>query len=136
MYSALPKLGVFQNVWNEAFLLLYYSACKRATAMVFKYGEIENISPFVLNTKRPLRDIWLLRYLVSNIINIWKTWKSVFFWKFTKLFCLYLSNQISFKGRFVLKMNGRILQATKMLYFENKEKTSNFWPAAHTLGGA
>ena len=29
----------FQNVQNTAFLLLYYSACKKATAMVFIWGD-------------------------------------------------------------------------------------------------
>ena len=47
----------FQNCQNTDFLLLYYSACKKATVMV-----IEDILPVILNTKRPLIDIWLLRY--------------------------------------------------------------------------
>ena len=31
---------LFQNCLNTAFLLLYYSACKKATAMVFIWGDI------------------------------------------------------------------------------------------------
>ena len=34
------------------------------------------------------------------------------FWKHPKLFCLYLSNQISLRGRFVFKTNGRISSIT------------------------
>ena len=35
---------------------------KKATAIVFIWGNIEDILPFVLNKKRPLSDIWLLSY--------------------------------------------------------------------------
>ena len=52
----------FLECSKYSFLLLYYSAGKKATAMVFIYEVIEDILPFVLNTKRPLSDIWLLRY--------------------------------------------------------------------------
>ena len=31
----------FSNLWNSSFLLLYYSACKKATAMVFIWGDRE-----------------------------------------------------------------------------------------------
>ena len=35
-----PKVGVFlSNSWNSTFLLLYYSAHKKATAMVFIWGD-------------------------------------------------------------------------------------------------
>ena len=34
--------------------------------MVFIYEVIEDILPFVLNTKRPLSDIWLLSYEQNN----------------------------------------------------------------------
>jgi len=36
----MPKVGCFfQNFQNTAFLLLYYLACKEATAMAFIRGE-------------------------------------------------------------------------------------------------
>ena len=35
-----------------------------------------------------------------------------FFWKHTKLFCLYLSNRISLRGVFIFKTNGRISSIT------------------------
>ena len=52
-----PNLDVFQNFQNTAFLLLSYAACIKATTMV-----MEGILAFILNTKRPLSNIWLLRY--------------------------------------------------------------------------
>ena len=53
--------GIFQNFQNTVFLLLYYSARKKLQQSSL-YEVIENILPFVLNTKRPLRDNWLLSY--------------------------------------------------------------------------
>ena len=52
----------FQNGQNTAFLLLYYSAFKKKLQQWSLYEVIEEILPFVLNTKRPLSDIWLLTY--------------------------------------------------------------------------
>ena len=58
----MPKVGCFfQNAQKTAF-------CSFITQLVKKlqqwslYEGIEDILPFVLNTKRPLSDIWLLRY--------------------------------------------------------------------------
>ena len=100
------------------------------------YEVIEGILPFDLNTKPPLSDIWLLRYKQNNFGCFWKKLKVRFFLKHPKLFCLYLGNQISLRGRFVFKTNSRIssitsyknhcccfftswvIMATKMLYFE------------------
>ena len=42
----------------------------------------------------------------------WKKLNSEFFWKHPKLICLYLNNQISLRGRFVFKTNGRISSIT------------------------
>ena len=75
----------------------------------------------------------------------------IFFLKRPKLFCLYLSNQISLRGRFVFKTNGRISSitsykdhccsfftswidtATEMLNFIKSEKTPNFGRMVRTL---
>ena len=48
----------FQNVQNTAFWLLYYSASKKATAMVFIWGE-RGYPAARFDTKRALSDIWL-----------------------------------------------------------------------------
>ena len=74
-----------------------------------------------------------------------------FFKKHPKLFCSQLGNQISLRGRFVFKTNGRIFSITsyknnccsfftslvikpsKKLYFGNFEKTPNFGRMVRTL---
>ena len=48
----------------------------------------------------------------EQLLFWWKNWNSEFFSKTPKLFCLYLSNQISLRGRFVFKTNGRISSIT------------------------
>ena len=53
-------LCLFQNVQNTDFLLLYYSACKKATEVVFIWVG-RGYPADCLNTKWPLSDIWLLR---------------------------------------------------------------------------
>ena len=66
------------------------------------YEVIEDILPFVLNTKRPLSNI------IKTVLGVFKEIQKVnFFEKHPKLFCLYLSNQILLRGRFVFKTNGR-----------------------------
>ena len=42
----------------------------------------------------------------------WTNWSSEFFQKHPKVFCIYLSNQISLRGRFVLKTNSMISSIT------------------------
>ena len=42
--------------------------------------------------------------------------KHVFLWIYPLLFCLYLSNQISLRGLFVFKMNGRVSTITSCKY--------------------
>ena len=67
--------------------------------------------PFVLNTKWPLRKIWLLRYLVNNFINFQKIEINGIFAKITKVF-LFISKQPNIPQRpFVFKTNGRISSA-------------------------
>ena len=53
---------LYQNCQNATF-----SACKKATATGLEV--IEDILLFILNTKWPLRDILLLRYLVNNQLD-------------------------------------------------------------------
>ena len=43
------------------------------------YEVIKDILSFDLNTKRPLRDIWLLSYKHINFGCFWKKFKSLFF---------------------------------------------------------
>ena len=73
----------FQNFQNTVFLLLYYSASKKATALVFN-EVIEDILPFVLNTKRSLSEIWLLRYKKNSFGCFQKNSEFQFFLKTPK----------------------------------------------------
>ena len=59
-------------------------------------------------------------YLKSQIWN--KTWISEFFRKHQKLFWLYLSNQISLRGRFVFERNGRIWRPIMLLLYKLSKK--------------
>ena len=99
-------LVFFQNCQNTAFLLFYYSACKKATLMVFMWYE-RGCPAVRFEYKTPSE-----RYLVAEL------WAKQFwvlsecFQKHPKLFCLYLSNQISLRGCFVFRTNGRISSIT------------------------
>ena len=76
MLTVRSKLGASQNFHNTGVFLLYRhtgsdvmlrSATKKLLQW-FLYELIENIILFILNTKRPLRDFFLLRYLINNFI--------------------------------------------------------------------
>ena len=58
-----PKLGVFSILSKYSFLvaLLLILLVKKLRQWSL-YEVIEDILPFVLNTKRPLSNIWLLSY--------------------------------------------------------------------------
>ena len=72
------------------------------------YGVIEDIPPFILNTKLPLRGIWLLRYLVNNLVIFQQKLKICVFGIYPNFFCFYIRDQISLRGYFVFKTNKRI----------------------------
>ena len=130
-----PKLGVFSKCSKYSFLVAFISQLVKKLQQWSLYEVIEVILPFVLHTKRPLSDIWLLSYKQNSFGFFWKNWRSDFFQKHPKSFCLYLSNQISLRGCFVFKTNGRVssitsykdhccsfftswdIMATRMLYF-------------------
>ena len=57
-----PKLGVFSNFSKYSFFCCFITQLVKKLQQWFLYEVIENILPFVLNTKRPLSDIQLLRY--------------------------------------------------------------------------
>ena len=98
----------FRNFQNTAFSLIYKSACIKATAMVFIWGDRRY--PTVRFEYKTASE----RYLVAELWakQFWvffeKQGNSQFFRKHPKLFCLYLSNQISLRDCFVFKTNGRI----------------------------
>ena len=53
---------------------------------------------------------WIISKLILDVNG--RNWNCDFSQKHPKLFCLYLSNQISLKGRFVFKTNSRITSIT------------------------
>ena len=57
-----PKLGVFCYILKYSILVAGISQLGNKLQQCSLYEVIEDIMPFVLNTKRPLSDIWLLRY--------------------------------------------------------------------------
>ena len=71
-----PEVAFFQNDKNTAFLLLYYSTCKKNYINGLLYKVIEDILLFVVHIKRPLRNIWLLRYKSNNEAPFWKIGKN------------------------------------------------------------
>ena len=53
---------------------------------------------------------WVMSKTVLGVF--WTNWSSEYFQKHPKVFCIYLSNQISLRGRFVFKTNGMISSIT------------------------
>ena len=145
MCTVRPKLGVFSKLSKYSFFCCFITWLVKKLQQWSLYEVVEDILPFIFDTKRPLSDIWLLSYKQNNFGSFWgKKCNSDFFQKDPKLFCLYLSNQILLRGCFVFKTNGRISsinsykdhccsfftswvikQQTK-LYIEHFEKTPKF----------
>ena len=94
--------------------------------------------------------IEVLNSTILFVVNFSESHNFNFPQKHPKLFCLYLSNQISLRGRFVFKTNGRISSITSykdhccsfftswvikqktMLNFINLENTPNFGRTVRT----
>ena len=141
----------FANLWNSTFCLLQYSACKKATAMIFIWGDrwypAVRFEYKTVSERYLVAELWAKHFWVSSK----KLQKFKMFKKHPKMFYLYLSNQISLRGHFVFKTNGRIsfitsdkdhccsfftswvIKQQKTLYFEKFEKTPNFGRSVHTL---
>ena len=76
--GVLSKINKIQQNW-----LLYYSARKKPQQWSL-YEVIKDILPFVLNTKRPLSDIWLLSYEQNSFGCFFDKIKVLIFFKNTK----------------------------------------------------
>ena len=76
------------------------------------YEVIVDILLFVLNTKQPLSDIWLSSCEQNSFGCFFKKLKLWIFRNHPKLFRSQLGNQISLRGHFVFKTNGRISSIT------------------------
>ena len=57
-----PKLGVFSRLLKFNILVALITQLIKKLQQWSLYEVIEDIMPFVLNTKRPLSDIWLPSY--------------------------------------------------------------------------
>ena len=82
--TACPKLGVFYYYPKYSFIVAFISQLVKKLQRWSLYEVIEDILPFVLNTKRPLRDIWLLRYMQNSFGCFQKNSEFPFFQKTPK----------------------------------------------------
>ena len=98
-----PKLGVFSKMFKIQLFCCFITQLVKKLQQWSLYEVIEDIMLIVLNTKRPLSDIWLLSYKQNSFGCFQRNSEVIFFLKHPKLFCLYLSNQISLRGCFVFK---------------------------------
>merc|ERR1712081_129278 len=55
-------MGVFSKMFKIQFFCCFITQLVKKLQQWSLFEMIEDILPFVLNTKRPLSDIWLLRY--------------------------------------------------------------------------
>ena len=134
VWTTHPKLVVFSTFSKYIFL------CCLITQLI---KHLQQWSLYEVNTKRHLSNIWLLSYKHNSFGCFWKIGILFVFWKHPKLF--FLNNQISLRGHFVLKPNGRISTLTsykdhrcslfmswvikhqRKLHFENVKKNTQLW---------
>ena len=86
-----PKLGVFSRLLKFNILVALITQLVKKLQQWSLYEVIEDIMPFVLNTKRPLSDIWLLSYEQNSFgcfLNKLKFWM---FFKNTQKYLAYIS---------------------------------------------
>merc|ERR1711954_8400 len=83
-----PKLGVFSKLSKYSFFCCFITRLVKKLQQWSLYEVIEDILPFVLNTKWPLSDIWLLRYKQNKFGCFIRISEFHFFQKHPKLFCL------------------------------------------------
>ena len=58
----MPDIGCFFQIYEIQHLYCFFIQLVKRLRQRSLYKGIENILPFVLKTKRPLSDIWLLNY--------------------------------------------------------------------------
>ena len=71
-----PKLGVFSNFSKYSVFCCFITQLVKKLQQWSLSEVIEDILPFVLNTKRPLSDIWLLRYKQNSFGCFRKNFRS------------------------------------------------------------
>ena len=153
MRTIRPKLGVFFKVFKIQLFDCFITQLVKKLQQWSLYDVIEDILPFVLNTKRPLSDIWLVSYKQNSFGCFLKILKFWIFSKTPKTILLISHNQISLGGGFVFKTNGRIssiisykdhccsfftswvIKQQKSCILTILKKTPNFGRAVRTLEG-
>ena len=83
-----PKLGVFSNFSKYSVFCCFITQLVKKLQQWSLSEVIEDILPFVLNTKWPLSDIWLLSCEQNNFGCFWKQMKFRFFSKTPKIVLL------------------------------------------------
>ena len=62
MRTVRPKLGVFSKLMKFNVVFCFITQLVKMLQQWSLYEVIEDILPFVLNTKHPLSNVWLLSY--------------------------------------------------------------------------
>ena len=89
MHLCIVCVYVYKNVSKIlTFLVIYYSACIKEIQKWPLYEVKEDILLFVLNTKLPLSDIWLLSYKQNSFGFFLKKFKLWIFSKKNKIIFL------------------------------------------------
>ena len=74
-----PKVGCFFKIVKIHHICCFITQLTKRLQQWSLYEVIEDILPFILNTKRPLSDIWLVSYKQTVLGVFWKNWNSEFF---------------------------------------------------------
>ena len=112
MRTTHPKLGVFSKLSKYSFLIALLLSLSKSysNGLYMRWKRISCRSFWIQNGLWAIFGWWVINKKVWAFF--WKNGNSEFFWKHPKLFCLYLSNQITLRGRFVFKTNCRISSFT------------------------
>ena len=87
-----PKIGCFFQIYEIQHFCRFITQLVKKLQQWSIYEVIEDILPFVLNTKRPLSDIWLLRYKQNSLGCFEKNSEFPFFQKTPKT-VLFITDQ-------------------------------------------
>ena len=145
MCTVRPKLGVFSQLSKYSFFCCFITRLVKKLQQWSLYEVIEDILPFVLNTKRPLSNIWLLSYKQNNFGCFSKAFSFWFFFENTQN-CFAYNSATKYRSEAVLyskRTAGYPLshhvktiavafsqlsnKATKKLYFEHFRKNTQLW---------
>ena len=90
------KLGVFFKIFRIKHFCGFIAQLVKKLRQWSLYEVIEDILPLILNKKRPLSNIWLLRYKQMSFGCFWKKSQFYLFKKFPNLFLVPHWNTFTF----------------------------------------